>query len=73
MYSVLRKIYPNDRIDQLGSNISYDHFTFDFGIDHKPTKEEISAIETKMREIINQKVNREYIITSIKKSEQMGA
>ncbi|VEU56019.1 alanine--tRNA ligase [Metamycoplasma orale] len=73
MYSVLRKIYPNDRIDQLGSNISYDHFTFDFGIDHKPTKEEISAIETKMREIINQKVNREYIITSIKKAEQMGA
>lgn len=73
MFSALREAYPNEIIKQLGSNITYEHFTFDFGLDHRPTKEEIKLIEHKMRQYIARDVKRNYIITSLKKAEEMGA
>ena len=73
MYSALRKIYPNEKIEQLGSNITPEHFTFDFGIDKKPSKQEIYEIEQLMRHYISMASKRHYIITSIKKAQEMGA
>lgn len=70
MFSALREAYPNEIIKQLGSNITYEHFTFDFGLDHRPTKEEIKLIEHKMRQYIARDVKRNYIITSLKKQKK---
>ncbi|WP_412031419.1 alanine--tRNA ligase [Metamycoplasma buccale] len=73
MYHALRETYPNEIIEQLGSNISYDHFTFDFGLDHKPTKIECQNIEKIMRSYIKMHAKRNYIVTSIKQAQDMGA
>ena len=73
MYNALRKIYPNEKIEQLGSNINPEYFTFDFGIDSRPSKEQIKLIEKQMREYIKMASTRHYIITSIKKAQEMGA
>ncbi|TPE57531.1 alanine--tRNA ligase [[Mycoplasma] falconis] len=73
MFHALRKTYPHEVIEQLGSNINPDHFTFDFGLDHRPTKEEIRLIEKTMRDYIAMNANRNYIITSVKKAQELGA
>ncbi|WP_373440988.1 alanine--tRNA ligase [Metamycoplasma equirhinis] len=73
MFHALRKTYPHEIIEQLGSNITPEHFTFDFGLDHRPTKEEIKNIEKEMREYIKQDAKRNYIVTSVKKAQEMGA
>ncbi|MDC8920085.1 alanine--tRNA ligase [Metamycoplasma hyosynoviae] len=73
LYNAIRKIYPGEKIEQLGSNITPDHFTFDFGLDHKPTKNEIRKIENVMREYIAMQAKRTYIVTSIKEAERLGA
>ncbi|MBN0970932.1 alanine--tRNA ligase [Mycoplasma phocoeninasale] len=73
MFHALRQTYPNEVIEQLGSNISPEHFTFDFGLDHRPTKDEIKLIEKIMREYIHKDSKRNYIVTSIKKAQEMGA
>lgn len=73
MFHALRKTYPHEVIEQLGSNITHEHFTFDFGLDHRPTKAEIKQIEKAMREYIAMQAKRNYIITSIKKAQEMGA
>ncbi|AZZ65219.1 alanine--tRNA ligase [Metamycoplasma phocicerebrale] len=73
MFHALRKTYSNDIIEQLGSNIHPEYFTFDFGLDHRPTKKEIKNIEKIMREYIAMSSKRTYIITSVKKAQEMGA
>ncbi|ACF07121.1 Alanine--tRNA ligase [Metamycoplasma arthritidis] len=73
MYHALRETYPNEPIEQLGSNISFDHFTFDFGLDHRPTVQECRQIEKIMRSYIAFSAKRNYIITTIKKAQEMGA
>ncbi|TPR54365.1 alanine--tRNA ligase [Metamycoplasma neophronis] len=73
MFHALRKTYPHEIIQQLGSNITPEHFTFDFGLDHRPTKEEIKKIEHTMRDYIAMQAKRNYIVTSIKKAQEMGA
>ncbi|MCV3733883.1 alanine--tRNA ligase [Mycoplasma enhydrae] len=73
MFHALRKTYSNDIIEQLGSNIHPEHFTFDFGLDHRPTKQEIKQIEKIMRDYIAMASKRTYIVTSIQKAQEMGA
>ncbi|AXE60866.1 alanine--tRNA ligase [[Mycoplasma] phocae] len=73
MFHALRKTYPHEIIEQLGSNITPEHFTFDFGLDHRPTKDEIKSIEKIMREYIEKDSKRNYVVTSIKKAQEMGA
>lgn len=73
MYHAIRQTYPHEKIEQLGSNINPEHFTFDFGLDHRPTKEEVHNIEKIMRGYIAKKVNRTYIVTTIKNAEKLGA
>ncbi|WP_427902816.1 alanine--tRNA ligase [Metamycoplasma alkalescens] len=73
MFHALRKTYQNDVIEQLGSNIHFDHFTFDFGLDHRPTKTEIKNIENIMNDYIAMHAKRNYIITSVKKAQELGA
>ncbi|PZV99800.1 alanine--tRNA ligase [Metamycoplasma auris] len=73
MFHALRKTYQNDVIEQLGSNISFDHFTFDFGLDHRPTKAELRNIEKIMNQYIAMNAKRNYIITSVKKAQELGA
>ncbi|ENY68504.1 Alanyl-tRNA synthetase [Metamycoplasma auris 15026] len=73
MFHALRQTYKNDVIEQLGSNISFDHFTFDFGLDHRPTKAELRNIEKIMNQYITMDAKRNYIITSVKKAQELGA
>ncbi|BAP39545.1 alanine--tRNA ligase [Metamycoplasma canadense] len=73
MFHALRKTYSNEVIEQLGSNIHPEHFTFDFGLDHRPTKNEIKQIESIMHDYIKMSAKRNYIITSIKKAQELGA
>lgn len=73
MFHALRKTYVNDIIEQLGSNIHPEYFTFDFGLDHRPTKSEIRQIEHIMRDYIAMSAKRNYIITSVKKAQELGA
>ncbi|AWX69708.1 alanine--tRNA ligase [[Mycoplasma] anseris] len=73
MFHALRGTYPNEKIEQLGSNITHEHFTFDFGLDHRPTKSEIRQIESIMRSYIKRNEKRNYIITTIKNAQDMGA
>ncbi|SGA02116.1 alanyl-tRNA synthetase [Mycoplasmopsis arginini] len=73
MFHALRKTYVNDIIEQLGSNIHPEYFTFDFGLDHRPTKSEIKQIEHIMRDYIAMSAKRNYIITSVKKAQELGA
>ncbi|WP_330463481.1 alanine--tRNA ligase [Metamycoplasma gateae] len=73
MFHALRKTYSNEIIEQLGSNIHPDYFTFDFGLDHRPTKDEIKMIEKIMSEYISMSAKRNYILTSIKNAQELGA
>ncbi|AZG68886.1 alanine--tRNA ligase [Mycoplasma struthionis] len=73
MFHALRQTYPNEIIEQLGSNITPEHFTFDFGLDHRPTKQEIQNIEQIMRNYIKMDAKRNYIVTTIKKAQELGA
>ncbi|MGX9395095.1 alanine--tRNA ligase [Mycoplasma sp. 1781] len=73
MFHALRRTYTNDIIEQLGSNIHPEYFTFDFGLDHRPTKDEIKKIEHIMHEYIAMQAKRNYIITSVKKAQEIGA
>lgn len=60
-------------IDQLGSDITEERLIFDFPADEKPTDEQIKQIEDIMHNWIKQNVEREYIVTNIKKAKEMGA
>ncbi|RMA79078.1 alanyl-tRNA synthetase [Metamycoplasma subdolum] len=73
MYHAIRETYPHEKIEQLGSNITWEHFTFDFGLDRRPNKEELANIEKIMRSFIAKKAKRNYIITSIKGAQKLGA
>ncbi|AWX42743.1 Alanine--tRNA ligase [Metamycoplasma cloacale] len=73
MFHALRETYPEVRIEQLGSNINPEYFTFDFGLDHRPSKQETRNIEKIMRNYIARNEKRNYIVTSIKEAQDMGA
>lgn len=71
-FAALRKIYGNS-IQQLGSNNNQERLTFDFPLDHKPTEEEIRAIEQFVNDVIQQNIKRNYIETTIDQAKKMNA
>ncbi|MBU4690774.1 alanine--tRNA ligase [Mycoplasma zalophi] len=73
MFSALRKTYQDEKIEQLGSSIMPEYFTFDFPHDKKPTPEEIKNIENIMHQYIKDNVQRQYKIMTIKEAEEIGA
>ncbi|MBN0919463.1 alanine--tRNA ligase [[Mycoplasma] gypis] len=73
LFSALREIFKGEKIEQLGSSIMPEYFTFDFPADKKPSKEQIKLIEEKMHQYIKMDVNREYKIMSVKEAEDFGA
>ncbi|WP_245599321.1 alanine--tRNA ligase [Mycoplasmopsis iners] len=72
VFSALRKVL-GPQIEQLGSDITYERFTFDFPADEKPTDEQIAEIEQIMQDIIKRDIKREYIITTTEKAKEYGA
>ncbi|UUM19030.1 alanine--tRNA ligase [Mycoplasma sp. 1018B] len=72
VFSVLRKVL-GPQIQQLGSDITYERFTFDFPAEEKPSDEQILEIEKIMQEIIKSNIKREYIITTTEKAKEMNA
>ncbi|WP_212751824.1 alanine--tRNA ligase [Mycoplasma miroungirhinis] len=73
MFSALRQTYQDEKIEQLGSSIMPEYFTFDFPHDKKPTIQEIKNIENIMHQYIKDNVKREYKIMSIKEANELGA
>ncbi|MGX9340767.1 alanine--tRNA ligase [Mycoplasma sp. 4044] len=73
MFHALRETFNDEKIEQLGSSIMPEYFTFDFPADKKPTKEQIQSIEAKMKAYIARDVKREYKIMSVKEAEAFGA
>lgn len=72
VFSALRKVL-GPHIQQLGSDITAERFTFDFPADEKPTDEQIAQIEQIMSDIIARDIKREYHMTTVDKAREMGA
>ncbi|KKB26850.1 Alanyl-tRNA synthetase [Mycoplasmopsis meleagridis] len=72
VFSALRKVL-GPQIEQLGSDITYERFTFDFPANEKPTDKQIEEIENIMQDIIKQNIKREYIITTTEEAKKLGA
>ncbi|WP_027120649.1 alanine--tRNA ligase [Mycoplasmopsis lipofaciens] len=72
VFRALREIYGHE-VEQMGSDITYERFTFDFPADSKPNEEQIRQIETIMRNYIARDLKREYIITTIDEAKKMNA
>ncbi|EGV00279.1 alanyl-tRNA synthetase [Mycoplasmopsis columbina SF7] len=71
VFSALRKVL-GPQIEQLGSDITYERFTFDFPADEKPTDAQIAEVEAIMQEIIKRNIKREYLNTTTEKAKKMG-
>ncbi|QSF13987.1 alanine--tRNA ligase [Mycoplasma sp. Mirounga ES2805-ORL] len=71
-FSVLRNVLGHF-VEQLGSDITAERFTFDYPAEQKLTDEQIKTIEDKFEKIIKNNVKREYIITTIEKAKQLNA
>ncbi|VEU78091.1 Alanine--tRNA ligase [Mycoplasmopsis columbinasalis] len=71
VFSCLRKVL-GPQIEQLGSDITYDRFTFDFPADEKPTDEQIAEVEKMMAEIIARDIKRDYYVTTTEKAKELG-
>lgn len=72
VFSALRKVLGS-HIEQLGSDITYERFTFDFPAEIKPSDEQIKEIEDIVKDIIKKDIKREYIITDIENAKKLGA
>ncbi|WP_406616193.1 alanine--tRNA ligase [Mycoplasmopsis hyopharyngis] len=72
VFSALRKVL-GPQIQQLGSDITFERFTFDFPADEKPTEEQIEEIEKIMKDIIAKDIKREYLITDIENAKKLNA
>lgn len=72
LFSQMRKVLGN-HIEQLGSDITEERFTFDFPSDSKPSDEQITQLETNMREIIKRNIERKYVICTIEEAKKYGA
>ncbi len=73
VFRALREVFGSDVIEQLGSDNNEERLRFDFPSNKKPTEEEIKKVEELVNGYINQKVDREYIITDLKGAEEIGA
>ncbi|MGL4343086.1 MAG: alanine--tRNA ligase [Metamycoplasmataceae bacterium] len=73
LFAALRTLYPNENIEQLGSDNSPERLTFDFPLKQKPDSSDILFLENFINNIIAQKIEREYIVTNTNEAKKMGA
>lgn len=65
LFKALRKIFPDQKIIQLGSDIDERRFTFDFSLVKKATEQEIKKIEKLVNFFIQKNVPRFYYETTV--------
>ncbi|MCK5945753.1 MAG: alanine--tRNA ligase [Mycoplasmataceae bacterium] len=68
----LKEVFGKD-IVQLGSYNDENKLRFDFPLDSKPTKEQISKVEDIVNDVIKKDIKRKYIETTIDEAVKLGA
>jgi len=72
LHQALREVL-GDKVEQRGSNITEERLRFDFSYPTKLTKEQISQVEDKVNEVINQSLEVTFIEMSINDARASGA
>ncbi|MDJ1647843.1 alanine--tRNA ligase [Mycoplasma phocimorsus] len=71
MFSILRK-YLGNSVEQLGSDITQERFTFDYPADKKLSKQDIKNIENEFKKVIQNDVKRTYNIISLEQAKEQN-